>query len=819
MLIALFVLATTANASSLILKKSLSAQYACIVHLPDSSTLNAVTTQAHVSQIAADKRGFQFYTDTMATLATQSPLIVNFTGLAAAYCVNAANSLLTGSMAPYGNFYGSGITANGNGTAFFSPAVTGVGGPFAITYTYTDAYGNTSTSTQYTTVYALPVVAFTGLADHYCVNDSTVLLIGNHEPFGSFIGPGITDLCVGKAFFDPSLAGVGGPYSITYTYMDFNACANTSVETTVVDSLANPSISGPATACAGSNQVYTTQAGMSNYTWAVSGGGAIITGASTNTISVLWNTAGAQTVSVNYANAGGCTALAPCSYDVTVNTTPSPSISGPATACTSSTQVYTTQAGMSNYTWAVSTGGTIITGASTNTISVIWNTAGAQTVSVNYTNGEGCTAAAPSNYVVTVHATPSPSISGPATACTSSTQVYTTQAGMSNYTWAVSAGGTITTGASTNIISVLWNTTGAQTVSVNYTTPQGCTASAASVYTVVVGDGIVPTISGTSNLCINTGNYAYTTESGMSNYLWGVSSGGNLVSGAGTNQIQVAWTTAGAQNISVNYTANANCPTLGAGNLAISVAEPPTSSGIISGEALVCEGSMGVNYSTTPIANASMYVWQLPAGATIASGAGSPNILVDFNAGASSGPMFVTGNNSCGNGNPSTAFEITVVPTPTAPTITLSNDILMSNAPTGNQWYLDGVAIAGAVQQDFEPMSAGDYHATVTLDGCTSMESNHLWVSLTGIGMIEDAIIRVYPNPSNGDVQVKWPSAVTGQANVKLINALGEIVHNQQFSLNKGVGKLNFASLAQGLYMLKIEFNNQTLTTRVLISD
>ena len=67
---------------------------------------------------------------------------------------------------------------------------------------------------------------------------------------------------------------------------------------------------------------------------------------------------------------------------------------------------------MSNYIWSVSAGGTVTGGGGlgNNTVTVTWNTAGAQTVSVNYTNGNGCTAAAPVVYNVTVNALPTPTI-------------------------------------------------------------------------------------------------------------------------------------------------------------------------------------------------------------------------------------------------------------------------------------------------------------------------------------------------------------------------------------------------------------------------
>src|SRR5664280_2702233 len=40
--------------------------------------------------------------------------------------------------------------------------------------------------------------------------------------------------------------------------------------------------------------------------------------------------------------------------------------------------------------WTVSAGGTITAGTGTNSITVTWNTAGSQTISVNYTDTDGC---------------------------------------------------------------------------------------------------------------------------------------------------------------------------------------------------------------------------------------------------------------------------------------------------------------------------------------------------------------------------------------------------------------------------------------------
>ena len=151
---------------------------------------------------------------------------------------------------------------------------------------------------------------------------------------------------------------------------------------------------------------------MTGYTWSVSAGGLITGGSLTNSITVTWSSAGAQTVSVNYTNSNSCSAAAPVVKSVSVYPLPVPTITGNATACLNSTgNTYITETGMSGYSWSV-TGGTITSGSGTNSIAITWNATGPQTVSVNYTNANSCTAAAPTVKTVTVNSLPVPVILG-----------------------------------------------------------------------------------------------------------------------------------------------------------------------------------------------------------------------------------------------------------------------------------------------------------------------------------------------------------------------------------------------------------------------
>ena len=345
------------------------------------------------------------------------------------------------------------------------------------------------------------------------------------------------------------------------------------------------------------------------------------------------------------------------------------SITGPAVVCAASVgNVYSTQAGNFNYSWVVSPGGTITSGAGTSSITVTWNTAGPQSVSVNYSNSYGCSANAPSVYNVTVNAQPAPTITGPSVICQGTTgNTYTTQAGMTGYNWTVSAGGTITSGAGTNAIQVTWTGSGAQTVSVNYSNASGCSATTPTGYNVTVNAAPVPTITGTTSLCENSGYYFYSTEAGMTGYIWTISAGGSIVSGQGTNQVQVTWNASGNQTISVNYANGSGCMAQSPTTSGITVNPAPGPAGTITGTSAVCGGATGIAYSVAPVTNALTYVWTLPAGATIASGSGTNSITVDYAANASSGNITVYGNNLCGNGTTSPVFPVTVTPLPGDP--------------------------------------------------------------------------------------------------------------------------------------------------------
>lgn len=116
--------------------------------------------------------------------------------------------------------------------------------------------------------------------------------------------------------------------------------------------------------------------------------------------------------------------------------------------------------------------------------------------------------------------------------------------------------------------------------------------------------------------------------------------------------------------------------------------------GSISGSSFVCKGQTGVVYSVSSIGGATTYSWNLPSGASIASGTKSDtsSIKVDFSSSFSGGNITVQGLAACANGVASANFTIGISPAATA-AITTDKSPFICN---GNNIVLSANAISGA---------------------------------------------------------------------------------------------------------------------------
>jgi hypothetical protein len=108
----------------------------------------------------------------------------------------------------------------------------------------------------------------------------------------------------------------------------------------------------------------------------------------------------------------------------------------------------------------------------------------------------------------------------------------------------------------------------------------GCTTSTCTT-TVTINPLPNPVITGEDPVCVSDGTttVTYTATAGGCDYNWVIPAGGTIVSGQGTNQIIVRWTTPGSMTITVTETAcGTGCQ--GTGSLPVTVTPRPVTSPI-----------------------------------------------------------------------------------------------------------------------------------------------------------------------------------------------------------------------------------------------
>jgi ligand-binding sensor domain-containing protein len=156
---------------------------------------------------------------------------------------------------------------------------------------------------------------------------------------------------------------------------------------------------------------------------------------------------------------------------------------------------------------------------------------------------------------------------------------------------------------------------------------------------------------------------------------------------------------------------------------------------------------------------------------------------------------------------------------PAKPKITTSSintltPILTSSAGTGNQWFLNGVAMVGATNQTLVATESGTYKVQVTIGDCSSEFSEELPLIISipdpTTEITKDAIanpcdlISAYPNPVT-DWLVISLGEIRGHKEIIIYESTGKQLLSEQASDNEA--RFNLADYPAGLYFLKVVAN------------
>ncbi|MCX6269128.1 MAG: T9SS type A sorting domain-containing protein [Bacteroidetes bacterium] len=356
---------------------------------------------------------------------------------------------------------------------------------------------------------------------------------------------------------------------------------------------------------------------------------------------------------------------------------------------------------------------------------------------------------------------------------------------------------------------------------------------------------INPTISGSTPACLGSGSNSYSTEAGMTGYSWNVSAGGQIVSGSGTNTVSVVWNTSGAQSVSVIYGNAAGCFATAPTVLDVTVNARPQSAGTISGPTEICAGTQGVTYTVGSIPNATSYLWKVPLGVTIASGAGTREITVNFSNSAFIGNFSVRGMNACFTGAQSPNLTVKANASLTGQVI-LNNITIppahqeclsaqsITTAGFGTTFLIEGGGEVTLIASQFIRLLAGTtvqetgfLHAFITnqcvpcsfLKIATS-DTNLLVVRQTNQEITTDnserSAIMVYPNPTSGTFTIEFNGDKgNDQIRVEIYSSQGRKLVSEELR-GEHCHVFSLSDRPSGVYLIRVISGTRVESVKVI---
>jgi hypothetical protein len=295
------------------------------------------------------------------------------------------------------------------------------------------------------------------------------------------------------------------------------------------------------------------------------------------------------------------------------------------------------------------------------------------------------------------------------------------------------------------------------------------------------------------------------------------------VTGTSTNAYSYGWTSNPAGFTAATATAtdmpmastvysvvitNTNTSCSNSGSVSVTVNAVPTVTASASSTS-VCAGTS----ATLTAGGATNYTWT-------AGGNASTEVVTP---GASS-VYTVTGETSGCSNTATVSVDVTPIPTVMA---TASSTLVCSNfgessvltastTATTYSWSNGDATMSTTVT----PTSGTTYTLTVTEAGCSASTTifidAQICMAVNNLSALDNSI-SIYPNPTNGIVNIAISTELSGTTSVEIYDAIGKLVISEK--LSKDVTTVNTSKLEDGMYMYKIINNNKAIKVGRMIKQ
>ena len=78
-------------------------------------------------------------------------------------------------------------------------------------------------------------------------------------------------------------------------------------------------------------------------------------------------------------------------------------------------------------------------------------------------------------------------------------------------------------------------------------------------------------------------------------------------------------------------------------------------------------------------------------------------------------------------------------------------------------------------------------------------------------------VLEVFPNPSNGNMTVRYNGKLSAKRNLQIYNAIGELVYSDKFIAGQSELKIEQLNFQSGYYMLKVQDDSNLIVQKIII--